>query len=72
MSSVFLDTDVILDLFIEREPDHSVASRFFSYLQVHADSIQAFWERRDRSPMLSRRSKVCVTLCASCHWQRLK
>lgn len=42
MSSVFLDTDVILDLFIDREPHHSVALRFFSYLQVHADSIQAF------------------------------
>ena len=42
MNSVFLDTDVILDLFIEREPHHSVALRFFSYLEVHADSIQAF------------------------------
>ena len=42
MTSVFLDTDVILDLFIEREPHHSVALRFFSYLQVHADSIQAY------------------------------
>ncbi len=42
MNSVFLDTDVILDLFIEREPHHSVALRFFSYLQVHADSIQAY------------------------------
>ncbi|MFW5836157.1 MAG: type II toxin-antitoxin system VapC family toxin [bacterium] len=41
-SSVFLDTDVILDLFIKREPHHSVALRFFSYLQVHADSIQAY------------------------------
>ena len=42
MTSVFLDTDVILDLFIEREPHHSVALRFFSYLQVHADSIHAY------------------------------
>jgi predicted nucleic acid-binding protein len=42
VTSVFLDTDVILDLFIEREPHHSVALRFFSYLQVHADSIQAY------------------------------
>ena len=42
MTSVFLDTDVILDLFIEREPHHSAALRFFSYLQVHADSIQAY------------------------------
>ena len=42
MTSVFLDTDVILDLFIEREPHHSVALRFFSYLQVHAESIQAY------------------------------
>ena len=42
MTSVFLDTDVILDLFIEREPHHSIALRFFSYLQVHADSIQAY------------------------------
>ena len=42
MTSVFLDTDVILDLFIEREPHHSVVLRFFSYLQVHAESIQAY------------------------------
>lgn len=42
MTSVFLDTDVILDLFIEREPHHSIALRFFSYLQVHAESIQAY------------------------------
>jgi predicted nucleic acid-binding protein len=41
VTSVFLDTNVILDLFIEREPHHSVALRFFSYLQMHADSIQA-------------------------------
>lgn len=42
MTSVFLDTDVILDLFIEREPHHSVALRFFSSLQVHSESIQAY------------------------------
>jgi predicted nucleic acid-binding protein len=42
VNSVFLDTDVILDLFIECEPHHLVALRFFSYLQVHADSIQAY------------------------------
>ena len=42
MTSVFIDTDVILDLFIEREPHHTVALRFFSYLQVHGDSIQAY------------------------------
>jgi predicted nucleic acid-binding protein len=42
VTSVFLDTDVILDLFIEREPHHSVALRFFSYLQLHADSVRAF------------------------------
>ena len=42
MTSVFLDTDVILGLFNEREPHHSVALRFFSYLQVHADSVQAY------------------------------
>lgn len=42
MTSVFLDIDVILDLFIEREPHHSVALRFFSYLQLHADSIRAY------------------------------
>ena len=32
MRSVFLDTDVILDLFVRREPHHGVALRLFSYL----------------------------------------
>jgi len=33
MRSVFLDTDVILDLFILREPHHSEALRLFSQLR---------------------------------------
>lgn len=36
MDSVFLDTDVILDLFIRREPHHKVALRFFSFLKKNA------------------------------------
>lgn len=42
MTSVFLDTDVILDLFIDRQPHHAVALRLFSYLQVNAATIQAY------------------------------
>jgi predicted nucleic acid-binding protein len=33
MNSVFLDTDVILDLYISREPHHSIALRLFSRLK---------------------------------------
>jgi predicted nucleic acid-binding protein len=40
MDSVFVDTDVILDLFIRREPHHKIALRFFSFLKKNA--IQGF------------------------------
>lgn len=33
MSSVFLDTDVVLDLYIERQPHHDIALRLFSKLK---------------------------------------
>jgi predicted nucleic acid-binding protein len=33
VGSVFLDTDVILDLFIRREPHHGLALRLFSRLR---------------------------------------
>ena len=36
MDSVFVDTDVILDLFIRREPHHKIALRFFSFLKRNA------------------------------------
>jgi predicted nucleic acid-binding protein len=36
---VFLDTNVILDLFIEREPHHEIALRFFSYLERNASTV---------------------------------
>ena len=40
MHSVFVDTDVILDLFLRREPHHKTALHFFSFLKKHA--IQGF------------------------------
>ena len=33
MHKVFLDTDVILDLFIDREPHHKEALRLFSFIK---------------------------------------
>ena len=33
MDSVFLDTDVILDLYIKREPHHAIALRLFSHIK---------------------------------------
>ena len=33
MRSVFVDTDVILDLFVRREPHHTVALKLFSHLR---------------------------------------
>lgn len=33
MNSIFLDTDVILDLYIRREPHHGVALKLFSQLK---------------------------------------
>lgn len=40
MDSVFVDTDVILDMFIRREPHHKIALHFFSFLKKNA--IQGF------------------------------
>jgi predicted nucleic acid-binding protein len=40
MDSVFVDTDIILDLFIRRVPHHKIALRFFSFLKKNA--IQGF------------------------------
>lgn len=40
MPKVFIDTDVVLDLFIDREPHHSIALHFFSLLQTRR--IQGF------------------------------
>ena len=36
MDSLFVDTDVILDLVVRREPYHKTALRFFSFLKKHA------------------------------------
>jgi predicted nucleic acid-binding protein len=36
MDNLFVDTDVILDLFVRREPHHKTALRFFSFLKMHA------------------------------------
>lgn len=33
MNSLLIDSDVVLDLFIKREPHHGVALRFFSYIK---------------------------------------
>ena len=33
MNSVFLDTDVVLDFYVEREPHHDVALRLFTQLK---------------------------------------
>ena len=40
MHSVFVDTDVILDIFVRREPHHRTALRFFSFLKKR--KIQGF------------------------------
>jgi predicted nucleic acid-binding protein len=40
MDSLFIDTDVILDLFVRREPHHKTALRFFSFLKNH--EVHAF------------------------------
>lgn len=42
MHRLLVDSDVILDLFIAREPHHTVALRFFSYLDRNADTITPF------------------------------
>lgn len=40
MQTVLIDADVILDLFIQREPHHSVSLRLFSYLDQKPDTLQ--------------------------------
>ena len=40
MPKVFVDTDVILDLFIRREPHHREALRFFSHMKKN--KIQSY------------------------------
>ncbi len=36
MADLFIDTDVILDLFVKREPHHRQALRFFSYIKKNS------------------------------------
>ena len=42
MRRILVDSDVILDLFLDREPHHSVALRFFSHLQVRNAFIRGY------------------------------
>jgi predicted nucleic acid-binding protein len=42
MHQILVDSDVILDLFLAREPHHSVALRFFSHLDANPDSVSGF------------------------------
>ena len=42
MRKILIDSDVILDLFIAREPHHEAALRFFSYLDANAESVSPF------------------------------
>jgi predicted nucleic acid-binding protein len=42
MHQILVDSDVILDLFLDREPHHSVALRFFSHLDANPDSVSGF------------------------------
>lgn len=42
MHRLLVDSDVILDLFIAREPHHTVALKFFSYLDRNTESITPF------------------------------
>ena len=42
MHRILVDSDVILDLFLDREPHHSVALRFFSHLDTNPDTIAGF------------------------------
>jgi len=41
MNDILVDTDVILDLFLDREPHHSIALHFFSYLDIYSHEIRA-------------------------------
>ncbi len=42
MHRILIDSDVILDLFLDREPHHSNAVQFFSYLEHNGKTIKAF------------------------------
>ena len=42
MHSILVDSDVILDLFLLREPHHTVALQFFSYIEQNPDTITAY------------------------------
>ena len=42
MRKILIDSDVMLDLFIAREPHHEAALRFFSYLDANAESVRPF------------------------------
>jgi predicted nucleic acid-binding protein len=42
MHKLLVDSDVILDLFINREPHHTIAVRFFSYLDTNSDNLEPF------------------------------
>ena len=42
MHRLLVDSDVILVLFIDREPHHSVALKFFSYLDRNTETITPF------------------------------
>ncbi|MEE8440885.1 MAG: PIN domain-containing protein [Spirochaetia bacterium] len=42
MRKILIDSDVMLDLFIAREPHHEAALRFFSYLEANAESVTPF------------------------------
>ena len=39
MHRILIDSDVVLDLFMAREPHHSIALRFFSYLDLNSDTV---------------------------------
>ena len=41
VGKILIDSDVILDLFIAREPHHTIALHFFSRLEVDKDAITA-------------------------------
>lgn len=41
MPTILIDSDVILDLFITREPHHTVAVHFFSRLDFERDTVTA-------------------------------
>ena len=42
MRRILVDSDVILDLFLDRQPHHDIALHFFSYLEVSRSRFRAF------------------------------